>query len=137
MHNIEKVKWINLNSVSDERGSLTAVEGGTDIPFSIKRIFYVHDTVTDRGGHAHRATQQVLIAISGSLTVRFTDKHNSKEYKLNDPAMGLYMPPMLFVELMDFSKDGVCLVLADTHYDIKESIRSKSNFYAELSVDAQ
>ena len=132
MSGIDEVKWIKLNAVIDDRGTLTAIESGRDIPFEIKRIFYVHSTITDRGGHAHRNTQQVLIAVAGKLNVRFTDGEKNCEYHLDDPNMGLYMPPMIFVELVDFTDGGVCLVLANTHYNINASLRTKEEFFKEL-----
>jgi dTDP-4-dehydrorhamnose 3,5-epimerase-like enzyme len=125
---ISDISWIELKSIQDERGCLTVAEANSIIPFDIKRIFLVHNVVMDRGGHAHRDTDQVLIAVSGSLTVRAYDGDIFRDFFLNDPSKGLLVPRMIFVDLINFSKDGVCLCLANTHYDNSMSIRNLDEF---------
>lgn len=126
------LKWIELPSNIDERGVLTSIESRGDTPFVVKRLFYMHHIVSERGGHAHRDTDQVVIAIAGKFKIDFSDGVNSKTYSLNEPTKGLYMPRMVFTRLYDFSPNAVCLVLANTHYDIKRSIRSWEEYLKEI-----
>jgi len=125
---LKKIKIIQLTSVTDDRGTLTVMEGTKEIPFEIKRIFFVHNILKERGGHAHLDTEQVVIAVHGSFDVELFDGKNYKNLHLNNPEKGLYMPPMIFITMTNFSPDSVCLVIANTHYDIKKSFRSKNEF---------
>ena len=121
---LDAVRWVELPSNVDERGVLTSIESGQDIPFEIKRIFYMHHIITDRGGHAHTDTEQVVTAAAGRFKMDLSDGVSTRTYVLDDPTRGVYTPPMVFIELYDFSPGAVCLVLASTHYDIEKSIRS-------------
>jgi hypothetical protein len=121
---LNAVRWIALPSNVDARGVLTSVEGGQDIPFEIKRVFYMHHITIDRGGHAHTDTEQVVTAAAGSFRMDLSDGTTTQTYVLDDPTRGVYTPPMVFIRLYDFSPGTVCLVLASTHYDITKSIRS-------------
>lgn len=123
---IADVKWIKVNTLTDDRGSLSAIESGSIIPFNIKRIFYMHHIVSgaDRGGHAHLETDQFAIALHGSLKVRVSDGISSKAFLLNSPSWGIYLPKLTWTDLYDFSGDAVCLVLASTHYDRSKSLRT-------------
>ena len=121
---LDAVRWVELPSNVDERGVLTSIESGQDIPFEIKRIFYMHHITTDRGGHAHTDTEQVVTAAAGRFKMDLSDGVSTRTYVLDDPTRGVYTPPMVFIELYDFSPGAVCLVLASTHYDIGKSIRS-------------
>lgn len=120
------VRWVVLPSVWDDRGCLTAVEGECDIPFRIERVFYMHHVIAgmNRGGHAHRETDQVAIAVHGSLKIEVSDGVATRSYGLSRPDRGLFLPRTLWVRLCDFSPGAVCLVLANTHYDASKSIRS-------------
>ena len=131
---LEAIRWIDLPNAVDERGVLTAVEGGRSIPFEIRRVFYMHGTPSgiDRGGHAHRDTQQVVIPVSGRFDVELSDGREARPYVLSDPNRGLYMPPMIFIRLQNFSAQAVCLVLADTHYDRSKSIRTWEEFLSTV-----
>lgn len=124
--NIENVKWIQVSTHDDERGSLSAIESNAAIPFDIKRIFYMHHIAVgaDRGGHAHLETAQFAIALHGSLKVRVSDGISSKVFLLNSPSWGIYLPRLTWTDLYDFSGDAVCLVLASTHYDRSKSLRT-------------
>ena len=124
MPSIEELSWVDLASVHDKRGTLTSIESSIDIPFEIKRIFYMHHIVSGRGGHAHRDTDQVIIAISGSFQIELYDGTERVLFTMDNPIKGLFVPRMIFIQLFDFSKDAVCLVLASTHYDIKKSLRN-------------
>jgi len=123
---LDQVVWVKFQDVIDSRGRLTAIEGNVHIPFSIARVFYVHQVVpgVDRGGHAHRDTDQVVVGINGSLKADVSDGIAVNTYVLDNPGKGLFMPKMLWVRLYRFSTDGVCLVLADTIYDRSKSIRT-------------
>jgi uncharacterized protein YfaP (DUF2135 family) len=112
----------------DERGVLTSVEGAMDVPFEIKRVFYMHHVITDRGGHAHSDTDQVVIAAAGRFKMDLSNGTNTQTYVLDDPTRGIYTPRMVFIRLYDFSPGAVCLVLASTHYDISKSIRSWEDY---------
>lgn len=120
------MRWIALPHVIDDRGVLTAIEAGKDIPFKVARVFYMHRTPVgvERGGHAHRDTQQVVIPISGSFKVELSDGNAIRDFDLSDANQILYIPPMIWARLYDFTPTAVCLVLADTHYDRSRSLRS-------------
>jgi dTDP-4-dehydrorhamnose 3,5-epimerase-like enzyme len=121
---LNEIVWIKLVSSIDSRGVLTSIESGRDIPFEIQRIFYMHHIISDRGGHAHRDTDQVVIAMSGSFKIELYDGLKSIEFKMDDPAVGLFVPRMIYINLFNFSSGAVCLVLANTHYDMNRSIRT-------------
>lgn len=129
---LAEVRWIAVPHVADDRGVLTSIEGGIDIPFEIQRVFFVHAVRVERGGHAHRFTRQIAIPISGAFRVDLSDGRASASYHLTDSNQGLYMPPMTWVRLYDFVPGAVCLVLADTHYDRTASIRSWEEFLAAI-----
>lgn len=88
----------------------------------------MHHVSADRGGHAHIETDQVVIAISGSFRIELFDGTDRISFKMDDPKKGLFIPRMIFIELCDFSKDAVCLVLASTHYDIRKSFRTIDDY---------
>jgi dTDP-4-dehydrorhamnose 3,5-epimerase-like enzyme len=110
---------------------LSVLEGGASVPFEIRRVFFMHHITAARGGHAHRDTSQVVIAVHGSFSMTLTDGHDSVRHVLDDPSRGVYMPPMVFATLRDFSPDAVCLVLADTLYDMERSIRTYEDYLRE------
>lgn len=126
--NLEDVKWISFPSNYDARGCLTSIESGIDVPITFKRIFYMHHITSPRGGHAHIDTDQVVIAISGSFKMELSDGTTSKVYEMNDATRGLFVPRMIFISIYDFSENAVCMVLANTHYDISRSIRSWEDY---------
>ena len=121
-------QWINLKSVKDPRGILTSVEESFDIPIEIKRIFYMHHVTEDRGGHAHIDTDQIIIPISGSFMVDLFDGEIKESYVMNDCMKGIYVKRLIFTDLYNFTPDAVCLVLANTHYDMGMSLRSKDTY---------
>jgi len=125
---LERVRWIDLPSVEDARGVLTAVESEMDVPFPIRRVFYMHHIVSPRGAHAHPDTDQVLIAAAGELRAELFDGRSTRSFELRDPRRGLYIPRMIWVEMDGFSDDCIGLVLASTHYDNSKTIRSRSEF---------
>lgn len=135
MTNMNLVKMLEFPQKGDARGQLVIVEGGMDIPFEIKRIFYIYGSDVDviRGQHANRKTEFVLINVSGSSKVKVKDgKGNEAIYCLNRPHTGVYLPTMVWKDMYDFSEDSVLLVLASEHYDATEYIRDYDAFEAEM-----
>lgn len=130
------VRIIPFAANVDPRGTLTAIEEPTHVPFPIRRVFLVHDVdpTTPRGGHAHRDTDQVILAAHGSLKVRVTDGHAEQTFTLDSPTFGLYVGRMLWVDLLDFTPETSCVVLASTLYDQSRSIRTWDAYAAEAGV---
>jgi len=126
---LQAVRWIELARRADQRGTLTIV-GHDEIPFSIARIFYVHDIPEgiERGGHAHHVTEQLVIAISGTFTLELTDGKEKRSFRLESPDRGVYVPPMIWDRLHHFSRDAVCLVLASTQYAESDYIRDWNEY---------
>ena len=126
---------INFNEYGDERGNLVVAEGdGIDVPFSIKRVFYMYgsDPEIVRGQHANRKTEFVLINVSGPSRVKVDNGFETEVIELNKPRMGLYLKTMLWKDMYDFSPDSVLLVLASEHYDGEEYIRDYEEFLKEV-----
>lgn len=134
--NINKVQMLEFPQRGDERGHLVIVEGGKNIPFDIKRVFYIYGSDTDvvRGQHANRRTEFVLINVAGKSKVKVKDgAGNEAIYSLDRPHTGIYLPTMVWKDMYDFSEDSVLLVLASEHYDNSEYIRDFEQFVKEIS----
>lgn len=133
---ISDISWRRIQSVCDDRGCLTAIEVGQIIPFEVKRVFYMHDVAlgADRGGHAHRDTDQFAVAVHGSLKLLVSDGYESRLVILDNPSWGVILPRKTWTRLTDFSEGAVCLVLASTHYDRSKSIRTWPEYLAERGV---
>lgn len=125
---------IDLKVMGDSRGSLVAVENQSQIPFDIKRVFYVYDTTNEvpRGCHANRKSHLLLIAVSGSCKVKIRHKNESIDVELNNKHTGLYLEPMVWKEMYDFSDDAVLLVMASELYDQNEYINDYDKLMEEL-----
>lgn len=125
-----RVRLIEFPVVHDARGDLTFIEGGRHVPFAIARVYYLYNVPVDaeRGGHAHKAVQQVLFALSGSFRVRIDDGHERTEHWLRDPRRGLFIDSLIWREMDSFSQGSVCLVLASLPYDAAEYIRDYAEF---------
>lgn len=121
---LDLVTWVDLPSHGDQRGVLTAVEGSVDVPFEIRRTYFLHHIVAERGGHAHRETRQLVTALAGSFELSLCDGRDTRTYVLDTPTRGLLFGPMLFIRMRAFTPDARVVVLASTHYDSKRSIRS-------------
>lgn len=125
-------KFIDLPVVADPRGNLCVIEGGRDAPFDVARVYYLYDVPSQsvRAGHAHKALQQLLIAVSGSFDVRLHDGMRDERVTLNRPDRGLLVGPMLWRDIDNFSSGSVCLVLASMYYDEADYIRDFDDFRA-------
>lgn len=121
---------IDLPKIADPRGNLTFVEGNIHVPFSIERVYYLYDVPggADRGGHAHKELQQLLIAISGSFDVILDDGRERKKVQLNRSYNGLLINSMIWREIENFSSGAVCLVLASRRYDEADYYRDYDAF---------
>ena len=135
MHNMNKVKMLEFPQRGDERGHLVIVEGCQDIPFEIKRVFYIYGSDRDvvRGQHANRESEFVLINVAGRSKVLVKDgEGNEAVFSLNRPHTGIYLPTMVWKDMYDFSEDSVLLVLSSTHYTPDEYIRNYDEFVEEI-----
>lgn len=126
----EQYKIYEFKELGDERGNLVVIEGGDNIPFDIKRVFYIYgsDETVIRGQHANKFSEFVLINVNGTSKVRLDNGVEEKVIYLDRPRMGLYIPAMLWKDMYDFSSDSVLLVLASTHYDSEEYIKDYKLF---------
>jgi hypothetical protein len=128
--NIDNCKIIELPKITDRRGNLTFIEGGDHIPFDINRVYYLYDVPSNaqRGGHAHKGLHQLIIAMSGSFDVILDDGKNKKRVHLARSYYGLYVCPMIWRELENFSSGSVCTVLASNKYDEADYYRTYNDF---------
>ncbi len=119
-----------LSKIHNRAGNITIVEGERNVPFEIKRIYYLYDIPggEDRGGHAHKVLTQLIVAAGGSFDVKLDDGVNKKIVTLNRPDYGLYIVPGIWRELMEFSSGATCLVLASHIYDESDYLREYSEF---------
>src|SRR3972149_7969460 len=99
---LDTVRWIDIPSHTDARGTLTAIESARDVPFDVQRFYFVHDVMADRGGPAHRDTHQVVVAVSGQFTLVLSDGSTERTYVVDRITRGLYICPMLFIRLTAF-----------------------------------
>lgn len=127
---IDDCKLIDLRKITDPRGNLTPIEGGSEIPFDVKRVYYLYDVPSgaSRGAHGHKALQQMIIAANGSFTITLDDGVNKKAITLNRPYQGLLIVPGIWRVLDDFSSGAVLLCLASEHYDEADYIRNYKEF---------
>ena len=116
---------IELPKISDPRGNLTFIEPVQHIPFDIKRVYYLYDVPggAERGGHGHKALPQLIVAMSGSFDVVLNDGAAQRRFHLNRSYFGLYVCPMIWRELDNFSSGSVCMVLASNTYDEEDYYR--------------
>jgi dTDP-4-dehydrorhamnose 3,5-epimerase-like enzyme len=127
---IDQCRLIDLPKILDTRGNLTFIESGRHLPFEIKRVYYLYDVPggSERGGHAHKALHQFLIAMSGSFDVVLDAGRGRQRFHLNRSYYGLYIPPMVWRELDNFSSGSVALALASEFYDEDEYIRDHAAY---------
>lgn len=127
---VEECRLIEFGQKGDDRGHLVVIEGMKDVPFEIKRVFYIYGSDRDvvRGLHSNRESEFVLINVSGTSKVKVKDKDSEKIFDLDRPHIGIYLPKLVWKEMYDFSEDSVLLVLASTHYDAAEYIRDYDTY---------
>lgn len=133
---IENCNLIKLPKITDPRGNLSFIEGGIHIPFDIQRVYYLYDVPggSDRGSHAHKTLHQFIVAMSGSFDVVLDDGKQKKRFHLNRSYCGLYVCPMMWRDLDNFSSGAVCMVLASARYDEYDYIRDYSQFISLAKI---
>lgn len=129
---------VELPRIQDPRGNLTFVEGSHHVDFDIARVYYLYDVPggSERGGHAHKALRQLIIAMSGSFDVHLDDGCQRRSFHLNRSYFGLYVCPMIWRELDNFSSGSVCMVLASNRYDESDYFRTYDQFQVALESSA-
>ena len=132
-------RLIDLPKISDPRGNLTSIESGRHIPFSIERVYYLYDVPggAERGGHAHKRLKQFIVAMSGSFDVVLDDGTSKRRHHLNRSYSGLYICPMIWRELDNFSSGSVCLVLASHPYEEDDYYRDYDDYLHALATGMQ
>ncbi len=127
---LDDCRLLQLPKIEDRRGNLTFIEGNRHVPFDIKRVYYLYDVPggAERGGHAHRNLHQFLVAMSGSFDVKIDDGNRKATYHLNRSYSGLYLCPMIWREIDNFSSASVCMVVASAPYDEADYLRDYDEF---------
>lgn len=133
-YTLDTCRLMDLPKIADPRGNLTFVEGNNHIPFDIRRVYYLYDVPggAERGGHAHKGLHQLIIAMSGSFDVVLDDGKEKKRIHLNRSYNGLYVCPMIWRELDNFSSGSVCMVLASNIYDESDYYRNYDEYLSAL-----
>ena len=133
---IKECKLIELPKITDPRGNLTFIEGNHHIPFDIKRVYYLYDVPggAERGGHAHKQLQQLIISISGSFDVILDDGYEKRRFHMSRSYYGLYLGSMIWRELDNFSSASVCMVLASTVYEESDYYRDYQEFLEAVKI---
>jgi hypothetical protein len=127
---LDECRLLQLPKIEERRGNLTFIEGQRHVPFDIRRVYYLYDVPggAERGGHAHKGLHQFLIAMSGSFDVKINDGSRSTVFHLNRSFYGLYLCPMIWREIDNFSSGAVCMVLASQYYDDDDYLRNYDEF---------
>lgn len=128
--NVYNCSIIYLRSIGNRSGQISVVEDHTDIPFSVKRVFYLYDVPggESRGAHAHKICHQFLVAASGAFEVLLDDGKTQRQVLLNRPNLGLHIPPGIWASEINFSSGAICLVLASHEYNEKDYVREYTKF---------
>lgn len=129
-HSVHNCQILQLKKIKNRSGNITPIENCEDIPFAIKRVFYLYDIPggESRGAHAHKACHQFLIAASGSFEVLLDDGKVKWQVQLNRPDIGLHIPPGIWASEINFSSGAICLVLASHTYDEQDYIRNYDDY---------
>jgi len=127
---LKDCRIIELPKIQDHRGNLTFIEADRHVPFEIKRVYYLYDVPggASRSAHGHKALHQLMIAMSGSFDVTLDDGIEKKVFHLNRSYYGLYIPPMMWRDLDNFSSGAVCMVLASDYFDENDYFRNHDDF---------
>lgn len=130
---LNRCKIVDLPRITDPRGNLTFIESGGHVPFDIRRVYYLYDVPggAERGGHAHKELNQLIIAMSGSFDVILNDATETRQFHLNRSYQGLLICPMIWRELNNFSSGSVCMVLASHHYTEDDYYRDYDDYVAD------
>ena len=133
---LDNVKFFNLKTIVEEDGNLVPIESNIDVPFSIKRVFYVYGVKDqkNRGEHSHRKTEQIIICLNGKLEVLCDDGVNKKKYLLESPQQALYIPSMIWDEQNYLTNDTVMLVLCNNHYNINDYVDRYDDFLKTKNI---
>ena len=133
---LSECKKIELPIVHDPRGNLTFIENSKHIPFDTQRVYYLYDVPggSERGGHAHKELHQFVIAMSGSFDITLDDGNKKQKYHLNRSYYGLYICPMIWREIDNFSSGSVCMVLASHYFSEDDYYRDYSDFLRNIST---
>ncbi|WP_242604571.1 sugar 3,4-ketoisomerase [Legionella fairfieldensis] len=136
--NYIQTELIDLQAVGDQRGSLIALEQGSNLPFNMKRVYYIFDTKAgvSRGFHAHKSLQQLVVCVAGSCRVVLDNGKTRENFWLNTPTKGLFINKMIWRELHDFSEDCVLIVFASEHYNEADYIRDYNCFIENVNDDS-
>ena len=128
-----KASLLQLKKITDPRGNLTVAQQPSEVPFDVKRVYWIYDVPggESRGGHAHRRCREMIVAVSGSFDVTLDDGQEKQTYHLNHPWQGLLVETGVWRTLDDFSSGAVCLVLASEHFDEDDYIRDYEQFLRE------
>lgn len=134
---LSECRLLDLPRIEDPTGCLSFIQEGEIIPFKIKRVYYLYDVRggSKRGSHAHKTLHQLLVATSGSFDVNLTDGLKIVKYSLNRPYQGLYVPPMLWRTIDNFSSGSVCMVLASEQYDELDYFRDYGQYLKSRGLD--
>ena len=129
------VKWIDFDIHGDERGQLVSLEENKNIPFDVRRIYYLYGTKDNvsRGFHAHKELRQIAVCVAGKCLMKLDDGINKEEVWLNSPARGLLIDKMVWHEMHHFSDDCVLMVVADDYYDETDYVRDYADFTAKVN----
>lgn len=129
---ISDCSLIHLPQIGDRNGHITSINNNQEIPFAIRRIFYLYDIPggESRGAHAHKECHQFLVAASGSFDVLVNDGKNKKQVQLKDPRIGLHIPPGIWASEINFSSGAICLVLASDVYNESDYVRDYNDYLA-------
>jgi hypothetical protein len=135
---LDRCHLVTLPRVHDTRGNLTFIEGGNHVDFDIRRVYYLYDVPggAERGGHAHRELQQLIIAMSGSFDVVLDDGNIRQRFHLNRSYMGLFVPELIWREIDNFSSGSVCMVLASERFDEADYFREYDDFADAVRVSS-
>ncbi len=138
MSTIEECMILQLPTVHNRQGNLTPIHSGVDLPFDIRRVYYLYDVPggSNRGGHAHKELQQLIVAVMGAFDVVLDDGHRRKTVHLDRAYYGLYIPSMIWREIENFSSGGICLVLASLPYDESDYFRDYEEFVRSVKGGA-
>lgn len=133
---LDKCKVLDFPKIQDNRGNLTFIEAGRHVPFDFKRAYFLYDVPggSTRGGHAHKELHQIVIAMSGSFDIELSDGVNKKRFHLNRSYFGLYIPPMVWREMDNFSSGSVALVLASDFYSEEDYFRDFQEYLSSREI---